>query len=144
MAKQTRTQKNTQVQHSSGKGFQHEQTEVFDDNMLPEASEIKSLAEIDPTILDWLKKRAEKEQDFRHGAFNTKAQIVEQENTREHQVNIIGLVLAFLIIIGGMAFSTFLIYKDNLITGTVFSGLTILYAAALFINKRKQILPNKQ
>ncbi len=137
MAKQTLSKKNTQINHPNGRGIQQEQTEVFDDNLLPEASEIKALSTIDPNILEWLKIRAEKEQEFRHQAHNKRNEIVDRNVRGEVSINKLGLTYAFLIIIAGMGFSTFLIYLEHLISGTIFSGLTITYAAALFLNKRK-------
>ena len=136
MAKQTLSKKHTQVQHSNGKGIQQEQTEVFDDNLLPDASEIQALHTLDPNILEWLKERAEKEQEFRHSSHTKRNEIIDRNLKGEISTNKLGLTYAFLIIISGMGFFTFLIYLDHLITGTIFSGLTITYAAALFINKR--------
>ena len=60
MAKQTRIQKQIHLQNSQGKGYQQEQLESFDDNLLPDATEIKELFTLDSEILTWLKKRAEK------------------------------------------------------------------------------------
>ncbi|WP_026730218.1 hypothetical protein [Flavobacterium denitrificans] len=137
MAKQTLSKKNTHIQHTNGKGVQQEQTEVFDDNLLPDASEIAALAVLDPTILEWLKSRAEKEQDFRHQAFNKRSDLIDRNVATENNINILGLCFAFLIIMGGMAFSTYLITLGQVLTGTIFSGLTIVYAAALFIKGRK-------
>lgn len=137
MAKQSLTKKNTQIHHSNGRGVQQEQTEVFDDNLLPDACEIQALAVLDPNILEWLKSRAEKEQDFRHLAHTKRNEIIDRNVKGEIAINKLGLTYAFLIIISGMAFSSFLIYLDHVITGTIFSGLTITYAAALFIRNRK-------
>lgn len=75
MAKQTRIQKQVHLQNNQGKGFQHENLETFDDNLLPEATEIKELFELDRTILSWLKNRAEKEQDFRHDLIHKRTDI---------------------------------------------------------------------
>nr|WP_315202314.1 hypothetical protein [uncultured Flavobacterium sp.] len=136
MAKQSLTKKNTQIHHSNGRGVQQEQTEVFDDNLLPEACEIQALAVLDPNILEWLKSRAEKEQDFRHLAHSKRNEIIDRNVRGEISINKLGLTYAFLIIVFGMAFSTFLIYLGHLISGTIFSGLTITYAAALFIRNR--------
>ena len=136
MAKQTLSKKQTHVQHSNGKGVQQEQTEIFDDNLLPDATEIQALHELDPNILDWLKERAKVEQEFRHQAHNKRTAIIEKNVTSENTLNILGVTFAFLIIMAGMAFSTFLIIKGQVITGTIFSGATILYAAALFVKKR--------
>lgn len=137
MGKQTISKKNTSVHHPNGRGTQQEQTEIFDDNLLPDATEIAALANLDPNILEWLKSRAEKEQDFRHQAFNRRTEILAGDIKGDQRINIIGLILAFLIIMGGMAFSSYLISLGHLVTGTIFSGLTIVYAAALFIKGRK-------
>ena len=138
MAKQQRSIKNTQVHHANGKGVQQEHTEVFDDNLLPDASEIKELSTIDPDIIHWLKSRAEKEQDFRHAALNKRTDILERNVKGEIRINTLGLVFAFLIIMGGMSLSAYLIHLGNILTGSIFSGLSILYAAALFIRKNKK------
>lgn len=138
MAKQTLSKKNTQISHSNGRGIQQEHTEVFDDNLLPDATEIQALSIIDPNILDWLKSRAEKEQEFRHLSQNKRNEVLDRNVKGEIAINKLGLVFAFLIIISGMGFSSFLIYLGHLVTGTVFSGFTILYAAALFISKNKR------
>jgi uncharacterized membrane protein len=133
MAKQTRSQKQIQVQNPNGKGYQQEHTEVFDDNLLPDAQEIQALHQIDPQILDWLKTRAEKEQDFRHIAHTKRTHIIEKEINSEYKLNILGIIFAFVIIISGMAFSTFLIHEKQIITGTIFSGLTIFVCCYIIL-----------
>lgn len=139
MAKQQRTQKQTSVQHKNGNGYQQEHTEVFDDNLLPDAAEIKQLHDIDPDIITWLKSRAEKEQDFRHAAFNQRTKILEQDVKGSIRINMLGVIFAFIIIMSGMAFSTFLVYSGSVIAGTIFSGLTIVYAASLFLKKKTKV-----
>ena len=136
MAKQTRSQKQVRVQSHQGSGFQHENTEIFDDNLLPDASEISALSQIDPDILNWLKERAEKEQDFRHENFKKRTEILEADVKGTQALNKIGMTYAFLIVMSGMGFSAFLIYLGHLLTGSVFSGLTITYAAALFYKRK--------
>lgn len=143
MAKQTRQTKQVQLHNSQGKGFQHENTEVFDDNLLPEAKEIEALSKIDPDILNWLKERAEKEQDFRHEIFKKRTDILENDVIGTQKLNMRGMTYAFIIIMSGMGFSALLIYLEHLITGTIFSGLTIIYAAALFY-KRKDSKKNTE
>jgi uncharacterized membrane protein len=136
MAKQTRSQKQVRVQGHQGSGFQHENTEVFDDNLLPDAAEIEALSVIDPNIISWLKERAEKEQDFRHEIFKKRTEILECDIKGTQKLNLIGMIFAFLIIMSGMALSTYLIHLGHLLTGSIFSGLTILYAAALFYKRK--------
>ena len=87
MAKQTRSQKQVRVQTNRGNGFQHENTEIFDDNLLPDASEIAALSQIDPNIILWLKERAEKEQDFRHDIFKKRTEILEYDVKGTQKLN---------------------------------------------------------
>ncbi len=142
MAKQTRSQRQVRVQDNRGTGFQHENTEVFDDNLLPEASEISALSEIDPNILEWLKARAEKEQDFRHEHYRERTEIVKCDVKGTQRLNMVGMIFAFLIIIGGMGISALLISTGFIVTGTVFSGVSIIYAAALFYKRKSANEPN--
>ncbi|MFN5415488.1 MAG: hypothetical protein ACK5B9_00415 [Flavobacteriia bacterium] len=148
MAKQTRIQKQIHLQNSQGKGYQQEQLESFDDNLLPEANEIKELFILDSDILTWLKKRAEKEQDFRHDLIQKKASLLESEIKYESRNTFIGLFFAFFIIISGMALSAFLIYQKHVVTGTIFSGITIITSATLFLKKTlnfpERDIPNKE
>lgn len=137
MAKQIRHQKQTQVQSRQGNGIQHEHVVTFDDSLLPDASEIKALSEIDPNIIEWLKEKAGKEQDFRHEAYLLKTNIIKSETRAEVINNRIGLFFAFLIIMSGMGLSTFLIYEKQIVAGSIFSGITIISAAALFIKRNK-------
>ncbi len=144
MAKQTRSQKQVRVQNNRGSGYQHEDTEVFDDNLLPDAAEISALSDIDPNIISWLKDRAEKEQDFRHDIYKRRTEILEFDVRGTHKLNLRGMTFAFLIIMSGMAFSAFLIYLNHVVTGSIFSGLTILYAAALFYKRKSSNKPSHE
>src|SRR5690606_10333982 len=56
----------------------------------PEATEVKKLHSLDPSILSWLKERAEKEQDFRHLAYSNKFEISERRSKRESTNSILG------------------------------------------------------
>ena len=143
MAKQQRTQKQTTVDHKNGNGYQQEHTEVFDDNLLPDATEIQKLKEMDPEIMTWLKARAEKEQDFRHAAFNHRTTILESDVKGSIRINAMGTIFAFIIIMSGMAFSAFLVHYGSIIAGTIFSGLTIVYAASLFLRKKRNMSNEK-
>lgn len=137
MAKQTRSQKQVKVQSTAGSGFHHENTEVFDDNLLPDASEISALSQIDPNIIEWLKDRAEKEQDFRHEITKERTEILKCDIRGVRRINTLGMTYAFIIIMAGMVFSGYLISLGHLLTGSIFSGLTVIYAAALFYKRKK-------
>lgn len=136
MSKAQRQIKQTDVRHPNAMGRQFEHTETVDDNLLPEAAEIERLHKLDPTILDWLKCRAEKEQDWRHEYQDYRADLIHANEKSNRILNTLGLIFAFIIFMGGMAFSYFLIMKDHVVTGTLFCGGTLLAGAGMFINRQ--------
>lgn len=136
MAKQILQTKQTSVKSHNGVGLQQEHTQTFDDNLLPDAVEISKLQQLDPNIMEWLKSHADKEQAFRHNSVQKRDQIIHANVKGEINLNFYGITCAFLIILSGMALSAFLIEKNHVITGSVFSGFTLIYAGALFIRKK--------
>ena len=51
--------------------------------------------------------------------------------------NMLALIFAFLIIVLGLVFSTYLIYSKLEIQGTIFAGATIVMAATMFLRHGK-------
>lgn len=74
MAKQSRKASLSKSEEHQGHTFE----EIFDDSLLPDATEIQKLSAIDPNIIQWLKERAEKEQEFRHNVFSKKVKMVSK------------------------------------------------------------------
>jgi len=105
MAKQHRKQQVVQSKDHRGQMIE----EIFDDSLLPDANEIQQLYTIDPTIMDWLKQRAEKEQEFRHSAYYSKIKLIEKTEKGIRWVNYWGLFLSFFLLAGGMYLSYYLI-----------------------------------
>lgn len=142
MSKAQKIIKQTNVKHPNVVGHQIEHSETVDDNLLPDAAEIERLHKIDPSILDWLKKRAEQEQTFRHEFHNYRADLIHDNERNNRLLNTMGLIFAFLIFMAGMGLGFWLINKDHTITGTIFSGGTLLAGAGMFINRK--YVANKQ
>ena len=140
MAKQQRKQQLVKSQHGQG----HIVEEVFDDNLLPDATEIEKLYRIDPTILDWLKTCAEKEQSFRHEAFSKKVDLVEKTEKGDRMVNSMGLIFSFIIVLAGMVFSAYLIHEDHEILGSVFGGSILVVIVSTFLAKVTKSNINKK
>jgi uncharacterized membrane protein len=118
-----------------------EHTEVFDDNLLPDASEIEKLHAIDPQILPWLKARAEKEQDFRHNSFDKRVQITENHNKREHNTTRMALMIYFFLVAACLVASYLLISNDKKIAGSIFGGVGVIMALAVLITRKSNPLP---
>jgi uncharacterized membrane protein len=116
---------------------QIEHTEVFDDNLLPDATEIAKLQQLDPDIVNWLKARAEKEQDFRHDAFNRRLGLVDNHNKRDHYTGRMALVI-YLVLVGSCVAASFVLVRENhALQGSMFGGAAIILALAVLITRRK-------
>lgn len=131
MAKQQRKQQIIKSEQGQG----HLVEETFDDNLLPDASEIEKLQRLDPDIMEWLKKTTEKEQKFRHDAYEKRLDLVRLADRGDRQINRMGLVFSLIIVLAGMVFSAFLIYMGHTIIGSIFAGGLILSIIGLFLSK---------
>lgn len=133
MAKQSRKAQVSRSENHEG----HIVEEIFDDNLLPDASEIKKLSELDPTIIQWLKERAEKEQNFRHKTYISRVELVSKTEKGLRWVNYLGLLCSFVLLGGGMYLSYILIIKNYEILGSIFSGVLLISIASIFLSKVK-------
>lgn len=121
-----------------GQGASYEHIQSYDDSLLPEATELQRLKELDPGIIDWIKSRTEKEQDMRHAWMRSKMDIVEKAQKRAYIVDLIVIITAFLVMLAGMGFSALLILHNQIVTGSIFGGITIVIAVRAFLNFRRQ------
>ncbi|MDI9366146.1 MAG: hypothetical protein QM541_14410 [Flavobacterium sp.] len=138
MAKKTTHIKGANVVATNGKGASFEHHESFDDNLLPDSTELSKLKELDPTIIEWVKERTAKEQDSRISFNDRKMSLLEKNNSRFFILDILSMLSAFAIIIAGMWFSYFLLIHKEVVTSTIFAGGTILFAANAFLNFRNK------
>lgn len=95
--------------------------------------------------MPWLKERAANEQEFRHEAYSRKLDFAEKSTSYEFKLNMTGLIFAFFLMLAGLGVSAYLIYKGCILTGTIFSGLTLALIAATFITRKmpKADIPKK-
>ncbi|MFY0598600.1 MAG: hypothetical protein JXR03_02940 [Cyclobacteriaceae bacterium] len=138
MAKHHRQTKQSNVVGRHGQGVSYEHQESIDDSLLPEANELASLKELDPDVMSWIKERTAKEQDARLDFNDRKMGLLEKGQKMSYRVDIIAILSAFIITMSGMIFSYILIQANQIITGSVFAGATILFAANSFLNFRKK------
>ena len=119
-----------------------EENTIVDDYMLPATDELIKLKEIDPTIIEWIKRRSEIEQDARIRFNDNRMSLTKKDLNSMFWINIICLLFAFIIIVLGILFSYVMIKNDMKIEGTIFAGTTIVIAASLFLRRGKAT--NKQ
>lgn len=141
MAKHKRELRTAQNQVEGLSRIEH--TEVFDDNLLPEASEIQKLSNIDPNILPWLKERAAKEQDFRHVAYEKRLKLSDNHDTRIHTTTRLGLLIYFILVIACISAAFILVREGKNLEGTIFGGVGGIVALAILINKKSPEQPQK-
>jgi uncharacterized membrane protein len=141
MAKANRRIQGRQVIGQTGSSF--EQHESYDDSLLPDSNEIAKLKELDPEIIPWLKDRTAKEQDARHDFTNRRVGLIESGQRRAFTVDVITILCAFLLMFGGMFLSYILLQNQQIVTGSIFGGATILFAAKSFLNFRKPTSESK-
>ncbi len=120
-----------------------EQTETHDDSLLPDAAEIEKLHALDPDILNWLKERAEKEQDFRHNAYTKRLSLIDGHNSREHNSNRMALIIYFVLMGACLYVSYLLIQQGKNIQGSIFGGTGLALALAVLITRREPKKPAK-
>eukprot|EP00825_Cyclidium_porcatum_P014840 TRINITY_DN18115_c0_g1_i1.p1 TRINITY_DN18115_c0_g1~~TRINITY_DN18115_c0_g1_i1.p1 ORF type:complete len:185 (-),score=7.35 TRINITY_DN18115_c0_g1_i1:99-653(-) len=133
VAKQQKHIRRTAIQDRNGVGQQLEQSEVIDDNLLPEPEIIEKYQRLDPEIFQWLKCRAEKEQEFRH-EFNRGRMKNFSQGARGIRIfNICALIFCFCFLTFGSFLSYYLLSNGQITTGTIFSGVYFIAGATLLI-----------
>ena len=138
MAKQNRTQRVNHLQTNQGRGATFEQSESYDDSLLPDAIELAKLKELDVNIIEWIKDRTAKEQDARISFNNRKIGLIESTTKKAFHMDIIVVIAAFLILLAGMGVTVYLVSKNLKVEGTVFGGITLLTVANSFLNFKKR------
>jgi uncharacterized membrane protein len=111
---------------------------MYDDNPLPNATELEALKAIDPDLIKWITTRADKEQEHRHNTINTKLKVLKSSETNSNVVNVLGLIFSFIFLIGGMAGSIYLIIQGFSIQGSIFGGIILIAGATILRSKKTQ------
>ena len=112
-----------------------EQSYVFDDS-LPDAGQIERLHQLDTNILQWLKERAEKEQQFRHSSENDRMKLTDKHASKEQNTVRYGLTIYFILVLGAGFASHLLLMAGHNLQGSLFGGTAALLALAVLVNKR--------
>ena len=134
-----KAEQNRVIQHDNKLAV--EQTSIYDDSLLPPADELAKLKELDPDIINWVKKRTEIEQDARIKFNENKVKLMDKNMRQVFMHNMVCIFTSFIIILDGIACSFYFIYKGLNVEGTIFGGSTLVIASALFIrwrNKNKE------
>lgn len=132
----SKSQRSTRLKDRNNEIVQHE---FHDDNILPSADELQRLEGVKPGITKWIMERSEKEQDFRHSAFNDRTGVIKDNIKKEFIINLLGLIFCFFILAGGLYGGFELIMKGRDVAGSLFVGGDIAVAAGLLYNYNKRM-----
>jgi uncharacterized membrane protein len=110
-----------------------EQQVAIDDSLLPSAIELEKLKEIDPSIIQWIMKRAEIEQDARIEFNRNQNEFVKYNLHKSHKFNLIAIIFSFILFLVILGLSAFFIIKELPVAGTIFGGTAIIAAITFFI-----------
>ena len=130
MAKQQ--QQNKLAKTNRGE-YMVEQNFAIDDSLLPSANELEKLKDIDPTIIQWLKDRAEIEQNARIGFNNTQLKLTEYNLHKTHSFNYTALIFSFILFLSILGLSAYFIINGLSVTGTIFGGAAIISAVIFYV-----------
>lgn len=135
MAKREIKQKAMALSHSKGVGRQLVHSVTVEDTLLPSPDDLERYAKLNPLIVEFLMESARNEQAHRHALQSSQVKLVDQSDRRIFSLNVLGLILAFSVLIAGLGLSTYLIYLEKMIEGSLFAGATIILGARMFIFK---------
>ena len=106
----------------NGDNVAMERTSIYDDSLLPPADELAKLQTIDPTCVEWIKARTEREQEARI-KYNFEHLALAKASVKSSNLHIVlGMVLLFLLIALGFALTVLCLYKGFNIAGSIFGG----------------------
>jgi len=127
---------NRVVKSRHGDAF--EQNLAIDDNLLPSASELEKLKEIEPEIIQWLLKRTEIEQDSRIEFNKNQLKLTDYNLRKTHNFNYIALIFSFILFIFVLIISAFFVKYELKVQGTIFGGTAIITGLIFFIKVIKK------
>jgi uncharacterized membrane protein len=114
-----------------------EENTYFDDSILPPSEELIKLKSVKDDGIDWLFRRIEIEQNARIKFNNDRINLEKKDLNQWFSLNLISMLIAFSIIVGGGFFSFYMLKIDMKLEGTLFAGATIVLAASIFLRKNK-------
>ena len=110
-------------------GVAIEQNTIVDDNLLPSAEELAKLKQVDPSIVEWILRRTEKEQDTRL-KYNTENM---QLAHKDMGITRTALWLAFFLAIATLSLGALFVYLGKEVAGTIFGGVGVLVVIQSFL-----------
>lgn len=123
----------------SGKPVLYEQNMMIDDTIIPNAEELAKLKEVEPTLVQWVTSRCEQEQNFRHQFSNDQLGLAKKELRGNISLHWACLIMVFLLILGALGASVYMLIHGIDIAGSIFAGGTVIGIVIAFA----KLLPSR-
>lgn len=104
---------------------------------LPPASELAEYKKVDEKAIEWIKERAEKEQEARIKFNESRVRLAEKELTGRNTTAYISIIAIIIIVILFIGFAFYLVNKGYDTKGTLFGSGTILLFIYYLFNIKK-------
>ena len=124
---------------SSGKPVLYEQNMMIDDTIIPNAEELAKLKEVDPSLVRWVTSRCEQEQNFRHDFSRSQLKLANKELNGNISLHWACLIMVFLLILGALGASVYMLIIGISLAGSIFAGGTVIGIIIAF----SKLLPSR-
>ena len=120
--------------HADGSGnpVLVERNMTIDDTIIPNADELAKLKEVDPTLVQWVTSRCEQEQNFRHKFSHDQIGLAKKELHGNISLHWACLIMVFLLILGALGASVYMLIQGVNLAGSIFAGGTVIGIAIAF------------
>lgn len=129
----------TQIRENSDGKLSAVRNTIVDDNYLPSAEELSKYQNISKDIIPWIMQRVENEQNARLRFNDGNIRLAEKDLKFRQIYDILALLFAFLLAVGAILATIWLLERGYNIAGSMFAGGTIALIIYALLGKRKTI-----
>ena len=111
---------------------------VIDDSPMPSADELAKYKELDPRLVDYFMRITNEERAMRHEATKQSMDIIAKDSKGKHQERVLGLIFAFVSLLGFLGTTILALYLDKPWLAAIFSTLSIAGIVSAFVTGAKK------
>lgn len=112
-------------------------TEQIDDSLLPTPNELADYKTVDPTLTEYLKETASKEQSHRHSMDNGYLSLNKREQWLQHGIRYFALIIAALLSAGMILVSYKLLMAEKLVSGSILGTAALIFLFTSIVNPKQ-------
>lgn len=125
MGKNSISRRSAIVQDNKGIGTLNEEHIIFDNNPMPSADDLAKYKNIDPKFVEYFIRITDEERAMRHKVTNERMELLSQERKHRHSERRLGLIFAFIALLGFLGITFYALYTDKSWLAGIFSVLSV-------------------